>query len=92
MESKACSMTNQRIFLKGSRSYDIDSQPIEKNLTPRQKKLQLKDIRKDITYYRKSYERADIQVDISGLNADEAARRVQQALENALASKEGRNG
>ena len=61
--------------------YDIDSKPIEKNLTADEKRLYLREIKKDITYFRKSYERADLQVDISGLNIEQAAGKVKEALE-----------
>ena len=63
------------------RLYDIDSRPIEKKLTPKEKKLYLREIKKDITYFRTSYQRATLQVDISGLNADQAARKVNEAIE-----------
>ena len=61
--------------------YDIDSKPIEKELTAHEKRLHLKDIKKDITYFRKSYEHADLQVDISGLDIERAAGKVKEALE-----------
>lgn len=63
------------------RFYDIDSRPIEKELTPREKKLCLREIREDINYFRTSYRRATLEVDISGLNADQAARKVKEAVE-----------
>lgn len=63
------------------RFYDIDSRPIEKKLTPKEKKLYLRGIKKDITYFRTSYQRATLQVDISALNADQAARKVKEAIE-----------
>ena len=44
-------------------------------------KLYLREIKKDITYFRTSYQRANLQVDISGLNADQAARKVKEAIE-----------
>ncbi len=61
--------------------YDIDSRQIEKKLTPKEKKLYLRKIRKDITYFRTSYKRANLQVDISGLDPDQAARKVKEAVE-----------
>jgi shikimate kinase len=67
-------------ILARTRFYDIDSRPIEKRLTPKEKKLYLREIRKDIQYFRTSYRRAALQVDISGLNADQAARKVKEAL------------
>jgi len=56
--------------------YDIDTKPMEKILTEREKVLYLKDIRKDITFYKTSQSRADFQVDISGLTPDSAADKV----------------
>ena len=61
--------------------YDIESRPIEKKLTPKEKKLYLREIKKDITYFRTSYQRANLQVDISGLDPDQAARKVKKAVE-----------
>ncbi len=61
--------------------YDVDSRPIEKSLTPEEKRLYLREIKKDITYFRGSYKRADLQVDISGLDVDGAAGRVKLAVE-----------
>jgi shikimate kinase len=61
--------------------YDVDSRPIEKNLTAAEKRVYLREIKKDITYFRNSYERANLQVDISGLDVDEAAQRVKLAVE-----------
>jgi shikimate kinase len=68
-------------ILERIRFYDIDSRPIEKELKPEEKSLYMKEIKKDITYFRRSHDRADLQIDISGLDADDAARKVEQALE-----------
>jgi hypothetical protein len=43
--------------------------------------LYLREIKKDITYFRTSYQRANLQVDISGLDQDQAARKVKEAVE-----------
>ncbi len=69
--------------------YDIDSRQIQKHLTEKEKRLYLKEIKKDITYFGRTYKRADITVDIKGCNPDEAAHRVKSALESAL-QKENR--
>lgn len=63
--------------------YDIDSKLIEKDLTTEEKRLYLREIKKDITYFRKTYERADLRVDISDLDPQQAAQRVEQAV-NAI--------
>jgi len=67
-------------ILERIRFYDIDSRPIEKKLTTYEKKLYLKEIKKDITYFRPSYQRADLQVDSSGLDQDQAARKIKDAV------------
>ncbi len=68
-------------ILERIRFYDIDSRPINKRLTLKEKKLYLREIKKDITYFRTSYQRADLQVDISGLDPDQAAREIKDAVE-----------
>jgi len=60
--------------------YDVDSKPIEKNLTVEERILHLKEIKKDISYFRMSYERAHLYVDIRDLNAEQAARRVRDTI------------
>ena len=63
------------------RFYDIDSRLIEKKLTLKEKNLYVREIKKDITYFRASYQRANLQVDISGLDQDQAALKVKEAVE-----------
>ena len=63
------------------RFYDIDSNPIEKVLTTEERKGYLKEIKRDITYFRSSYKRADLAVDIAGLDVVDAARRVRREVE-----------
>ena len=53
--------------------YDIDSRPIEKMLTSKEEELYLREIKKDITYFRKSYRRASLCIDISDLDVSQAA-------------------
>jgi hypothetical protein len=40
----------------------------------------LREIKKDITYFRRTYARADASVDIAGLGPDEAAMKVREAV------------
>ncbi len=61
--------------------YDIDSNLIEKDLTVEEKLLSLREIKKDITYFRKTYERAHLRIDISDLDPKQAARRVKEAVD-----------
>jgi len=60
--------------------YDIDSKPVDKRLTDEEKRFYLREIKKDITYFRKSYERADLHADIRGRDAQGAAARIEALL------------
>ena len=66
--------------------YDIDSRLIKKRLTQKEVQLYLREIKKDITYFWKTYDRADMQVDIFGLDAEESAEKVERSL-NAILKK-----
>lgn len=60
--------------------YDIDSRPIAKTLTKRELALHLLEIKKDIAYFARSNNNADFQVNIAGLNIDEAALALKEQL------------
>ncbi len=49
-------------------------------LNDQQKKFVLSEIKKDITYYKRSYGRAHFQVDISGLDVAQAADKLKELL------------
>ena len=53
--------------------YDIDSRPIEKRLYRRE-------IQKDITFFKKSYQRSDLHANIAGLDAEASAEMLQGLL------------
>ena len=76
-------------ILKRITFYDIDSCPIKVNPTDREKSLYLREIRKDITYFSRSFQKAHLCVDITGSGPDEAARKVSDAL--TLARPMGRS-
>ena len=61
--------------------YDSDSNLITKDLTAEGKRWYLKEIKKHITYFKRTYRRADFQVDISDLGPGDAARRVRREIE-----------
>jgi shikimate kinase len=61
--------------------YDIDSRPIERRVTAGEKRLYLREIKKDMTYFGKTYARAHLRIDIAGLNVEAAARRVQESVD-----------
>ena len=60
--------------------YDIDSRPIEKHLTGEERILYLKEIKADISYFKRSYERADLQVTITGLDPQASAAAIDARL------------
>lgn len=60
--------------------YDIDSRPIQRNVSDREKSLYVREIKLDITYYKRSFQRAHVLVDIAGCDPDEASRKVKAAL------------
>ncbi len=72
---------NPENILKRISFFDVDSRPIKKKLSSKEKKLYLREIKKDITYFGKSYRRANLRVGISGLNQDQAALKVKKAVE-----------
>jgi shikimate kinase len=63
--------------------YDIESRPMQKNLTDHEKDLYLREIKRDIAYFKRSFRRADVSVDISGCGLDDASRRVWDILKSA---------
>jgi len=69
--------------------YDIDSRPVPMNLTDREKGLYLREIKRDIAYFSRSFRRADVSVDIAGCSPDEASRKVRDALTPALLKNPG---
>ena len=60
--------------------YDIDSQPIDRHLTGEERILYLKEIKADISYFKRSYERADLQVSITGLDPEASAAAIDARL------------
>jgi len=62
--------------------FDKDSKPIQKILTQKERSYYLKEIKKDITYYNRSFKRADMTVHISGLKPDQAAVSIKDTIEN----------
>jgi len=69
--------------------YDIDSRPLEKKLSEREKQLYLRKIKGDISYFGPSYQRANVTVAITGLGAEEAAQKVRHVLIESLPMESG---
>jgi hypothetical protein len=60
-------------ILERSTFYDLGSRPIDKHLTDEEQALYLKEIKPDISYFQRSYERADLHVTITGLGPQASA-------------------
>ena len=61
--------------------FDIDSRPIQKVLTEKEKTHCFSEIKKDIAYFGLKYIRAGISVDLQGLGPIESANKVKESLE-----------
>ena len=60
--------------------YDIDSRPIDKHLTDEEQALYLKEIKADISYFKRSYERAGLHVTITSLGPEASAAAIDARL------------
>ena len=60
--------------------YDKDSRLIAKTLTEEERVYYLKEIRKDIKYFGRSFRRADIAADIEGLGVEDSAAKIERLL------------
>jgi len=71
--------------------YDDNSDLIEKELTEKEKNYFLREIKKDITYYNRTYKRANYHVHIDGLSVKDSVSKIKKLLNNVeiLESNEG---
>lgn len=67
--------------------YDIDSRPIHKDLTEKERRLYVREIKKDMTYFGRTYRRAHVTVDIAGLAPDDAARKLLEVVDQCALSE-----
>ena len=67
-------------ILKRITFYDDDSNRIDKVISDREKRLYLREIKKDITYYKTLHKKADYTVDITAKGIDESAEAIQALL------------
>ena len=67
--------------------YDIDSRPIQRDLTTTARRFYLREIKRDIAYYRRTYKRAHIVLHIAGRNPDEASLRIKDLLMDVRPTK-----
>jgi shikimate kinase len=63
--------------------YDIDSTLVSKRLTASEKRHYLQEIKDDMSYFRRPYQRAHIHVSLAGLGPETAALKVKAALEQS---------
>jgi len=63
--------------------YDKDSRPITKTLTAEERSYYLRDIQRDITYFGSSFRRADMMVDIEGLDIEASVTRIEHLLRSS---------
>jgi len=56
--------------------YDIDSRPLDRQLTEEERRLHLREIRKDVSYFGRTYRRAHVTVDIAGMRPNDVARKL----------------
>jgi shikimate kinase len=60
--------------------YDADSRPIIKKLTDHEQRYYLRAIRLDIAYFNRTYRKADVTVNISGLGVMASATKMRDVL------------
>jgi len=63
--------------------YDDDSNRIDVVLTGDDKRLYLREIKKDWTYFKRTYQKAHMTVDIAGLDVLQSANKLKRTLEQA---------
>jgi len=73
-------------ILKRITFYDIDSRPLQMNLTDSEKAFYFREIKRDIAYFSRSFCRAHIYVDIAGCSPGEASRKVRDALKSVTSN------
>jgi len=66
------------------RFYDKDSNPIIENIVDSKKRRYLKDIKADYNYFRDSYNRADLRIDINNLSLVEIPYLIINELQKIL--------
>ena len=70
--------------------YDMDSRQIQRQLTEKETRLYLREIKGDISYFGRTYRRATATVDIAGLGPEDAVHKVRYVLTDSLFVEPGR--
>ena len=74
LRDRAVNILNRLTF------YDIDSNQIDKDLSESDKDYYLEEIRKDMSYFGRTYNRAHLSVNINGLSIEEGVSKIQFLL------------
>src|SRR5260370_40921485 len=67
-------------ILKRITFYDIDSRPLQKHLTDRERVFYLPEIERDIAYFNRSFRTAHVSVDITGCSPNATSREGRDSL------------
>lgn len=53
---------------------------MHKNITEKERRLYVREIKTDVTYFGRTYRRANVTVDIARLTPDDAARKLKEVI------------
>jgi len=67
--------------------FDADSKPLVKTLSEKERQHHLREIKKDAAYFGRSFRRADMTVEIDGLDIEAAAAKVEHRLRSRMYGK-----
>jgi shikimate kinase len=67
--------------------FDIDSKPLHMELSEKDRRKHFQEIKKDITYFNKTYLRAHLHVDIAGLSIEESATKLENMISAYISEK-----
>jgi shikimate kinase len=79
-------------ILKRITFYDENSKPMKQHLTAKARAYYLREIKENIAYFSKTYTKADISVDISGLDILQSALKLKKAFENYVTKDRCKGG
>jgi shikimate kinase len=68
--------------------YDAESKLIDRRLSPKEQSYYLREIRQDATYFGRSFRKADLTVDIDGLDIAANAAKIERLLREREAKAE----
>src|SRR5262245_18754072 len=87
--SKTRDATTAENILRRITFYDVESRPLQKKLTDHEKALYLREIKRDIACYNRSFRRANVTVDISSCALEQASCKVWEELKSIPSNDRG---